>query len=251
METYIPPIVRIDITDEVIQRVKHLLASGILRAGSKLPPEREFARVLGISRPSLRQGLKALATMGVIFTRSGDGTYVSNSASEILEQSIHFLLLTGAVPMAELFEVRKVVEVELAGLAAARVTPQDLAEMEKSLAGMEATLDNVDHYLPHDFNFHNAIAKAARNSLFHAIIENLGRLLMESRQQTVQREPSMGQAINDHTAIYYQIQAGNVAGAREAMFKHLDRIQNYWEEKQSPVLPRSESTELHEDRNYG
>ena len=189
--------------------------------------------------------------MGVIFTRSGDETYVSNSASVILEQSMHFLLLTGVVPMAELFEVRKVVEVELAGLAAARVTPQDLAEMEKFLAGMEVTLDNLDEYLLHDLNFHNVIAKAGRNSLFHAIIQNLGRLLMESRKQTVRREPSMDPALADHTAIYHQIQAGNVAGARETMFKHLDRIQHYCEGNESPVLPRSETTELHEDRNYG
>jgi GntR family transcriptional repressor for pyruvate dehydrogenase complex len=224
---------------------------GFFRAGSKILPEREFAKILGISRPSLRQGLKALVTMGVISTRSGDGSYVSNSASEILEQSMHFLLLTGAVPMAELFEVRKVVEVELAGLAAERVSPQDLAQMEKFLADMEATVDSVDQYVLHDLNFHNAIARAARNSLFQAIVENLGRLLLESRKQTVRREPRMDLAHADHTAIYHQIQAANMAGAREAMYKHLDRIQHYWEEEESPGLPRSELTELHEDRNHG
>src|SRR2546427_3120019 len=119
MRSDLQPIPHVDITMEVIKRLKQLLASGDLQPGARLLPEREFAKILNISRPSLRQALKILGSMGVIEAKVGEGTFVrSDSASEILKESMHFLSLTGAVSMTELFEVRKVIEVELAGMAA-------------------------------------------------------------------------------------------------------------------------------------
>src|SRR5215467_259326 len=106
MRTPLKPIPRIDITVEVIERIKQLLASGELQPGAKLLPERELAKMLNISRPSLRQALKVLTAIGVIESKVGDGTFIrTESATEMLEQSIEFLSLTGAVSMAELFEV--------------------------------------------------------------------------------------------------------------------------------------------------
>jgi GntR family transcriptional repressor for pyruvate dehydrogenase complex len=237
MPSALQPIPRIDITVEVIERIKQLLASGDLRPGAKLLPEREFARVLKISRPSLRQALKILRSIGVIEARVGEGTFIScEPAAHMLEQSMQFLSLTGAVSMTELFEVRKVIEVELAGLAAIRATAEDLAKIKESHDAMVKTADNLNEYLRHNLDFHNHIAKAARNSLFYAIIHNLGDVLIESRRRTVRVEPQEV-LINDHSAIYQQIQAHNVSGAREAMFKHLDRVQHHYELKGSPASP--------------
>lgn len=237
MRSILKPIPRIDITVEVIERIKQLLASGDLQPGAKLLPERQLAKILNISRPSLRQALKVLSTIGVIESRVGDGTFVtSESAAEMLEQSMNFLSLTGAVSMTELFEVRKVIEVELAGLAAMRATSSDLAKIKESLDAMCRTEAKPSEYTSHNLNFHNLIAKAAQNGLFYAIICNLGQVLVESRNRTVRLEPQEV-LINDHCAIFAQIQSRNVGGAREAMFKHLDRVQHYYRRKESPELP--------------
>jgi GntR family transcriptional regulator, transcriptional repressor for pyruvate dehydrogenase complex len=229
VEKNVQPIPRIDITAEVIERIKRLLASGDLRPGAKLVPEREFARILGISRPSLRQALKVLIAIGVVESKVGKGTYIrSESTSQMLEQSLDFLSLTGGVSLSELFEVRKVIEVELAGLAAMRAAPEDLAELRESLAAMSRTADKPKDYLPHNVNFHRLIAKAARNSLFYAVIDSLRRVLSESRRRTIKVEP-VEVLLGDHAAIYQQIEARNVAGAREAMLKHLTRVQDHYE----------------------
>ena len=233
MRSDLVPIPHIDITMEVIERIKNLLASGDLQPGSRLLPEREFAKVLNISRPSLRQALKILTSMGVIEAKVGEGTFIkTDSPTEILKHSMHFLSLTGAVSMNELFEVRRVIEVELAGMAAMRATPEDLAKIKQSHDAMRLNVNVPDAYLRYNLDFHNRIAQSAQNNLFFAIIQNLGNLLEESRKRTISTEPQEV-LINDHSAIYLQIEARNVSGAREAMLKHLSRVQHYYEKQES------------------
>src|SRR5437870_13892206 len=106
MESDFAPIVKIDITEEIIGRIKALLAKGRLKAGSRLPPERDLARILGVGRPALRQALKALATMGIIDSRVGQGTFISRSTWELLAAPMDFMMLLNVVSIRELFEVR-------------------------------------------------------------------------------------------------------------------------------------------------
>src|SRR6266480_1134606 len=112
------PIPRIDLTDEVVRRFKLLLEQGKIQPGSRLPPERELATILGISRPSLRHGLKALELMGTIESKRRHGTFVSESAAKVLENPLDFVILLSDITFDKVFEVRKIVEMELAALAA-------------------------------------------------------------------------------------------------------------------------------------
>src|SRR5262245_3287601 len=154
MKSSLQPIPHVDITAEVIERIKRLLASGELQPGARLLPEREFSRILGISRPSLRQALKVLMAIGIVECKVGKGTYIRKEmAAQMLEQSMHFLSLTGGISLTELFEVRKVVEVELAGLAATRATSDDLVKIKECLVAMSQTADRPNEYLPHNVNF--------------------------------------------------------------------------------------------------
>src|SRR5579871_2601658 len=111
----VEPIPRIDLTEEVVRRIKILLTNGSIKPGTKLPPERELAEMLGISRPSLRQGLKALRMMAVIDSKRRHGTFISDSAAQVLRQPLDFVMLLNAITIEELFEVRRVIEVELSG----------------------------------------------------------------------------------------------------------------------------------------
>src|SRR5436189_4590698 len=90
LHTKMLPIDRSGITELVVQRIKELLQQGELKAGSRLPPERELAEMLGISRPSLRTALKALSVMGIIRAKPGAGTYIADSSPEIFSEPMEF-----------------------------------------------------------------------------------------------------------------------------------------------------------------
>jgi len=92
-KSLVSPIEKIDLTEEVIKKMKAVLESGELRTGSKLPPERELAEMLRISRPSLRQALKALSVMGILKAQPGYGTSVTDEFLAILSEPLHFLML--------------------------------------------------------------------------------------------------------------------------------------------------------------
>ena len=231
-ESDFAPIVRIDVTEEIIGRIKTLLAKGRLKSGSKLPPERELARILGVGRPALRQALKALATMGIIESRVGKGTFVSESTRELLAAPMDFMMLLNAVTIRELFEVRKALEVELAGLAAERATDDDLSQINVALKKQEANLANPEIFLTGDLEFHSAIAQASRNILFLAILDNLSRLMIESRRKLLLTEKDLSLSFHDHQSIHREIAAKNRTGACEAMLRHLDRVYRHWEETQ-------------------
>jgi len=228
------PILRLDLTEEIIDRIKVLMARGKLKPGSKLPPEREFARLLGVGRPALRQALKALSTMGIIDSRVGKGTFVSLSTSGLLTAPMDFMVLLHAVTLQELFEVRKVVEVELAGWAADRATDDDLLLIKSILEIQKMSLDDSETFLEEDLRFHRALSIAAHNILFTAILESLSRLMTESRRKLLLNERDLSNSFRDHQNVFREIREQNRAGAREAMFQHLDRVYHNWEATQKP-----------------
>src|SRR4030095_9532902 len=116
------PIDRSGITELVVQRIKELLEQGELKAGSRLPPERELAEMLNISRPSLRTALKALSVMGIIRAKPGAGTYIAESLPEVFTEPMRFMTLIHNTADEELFEARLIIEAGLAELAAERAS---------------------------------------------------------------------------------------------------------------------------------
>jgi GntR family transcriptional repressor for pyruvate dehydrogenase complex len=247
--TEFEPILRMDLTEEIINRIKVMMGRGNLKRGSKLPPEREFARVLGVGRPALRQALKALSTLGIIESRVGQGTFINQSTSGVLTAPIDFMVLLNVVTIRELFEVRKAIEVELAGLAAERATKEDLSLIESVLESQRANLHDPEAFLNEDLRFHAALSTAVNNILFTSILESLSYLMFESRRKLLQSEKDVSNSYNDHEVLFKNICKRDKDGARAAMFKHLERVYRSWEathehkkkagRKRSPeVLPR-------------
>jgi GntR family transcriptional repressor for pyruvate dehydrogenase complex len=226
------PILRVDITAEIIGRIKTLLARGKLKPGDRLPPEREFAKLLGVGRPVLRQALKALATLGVLESRIGHGTYVTTSTTGLLAAPIDFIILMQATTLPELFEVRKTIEVELAGLAAERASDQDLALIGSIIENQSRNLSNPQGFLVEDLNFHNAIAGAVCNVLFRAILDSLRRLMVETRRKLLLTGDDLSNSLADHKAIFQAISNRRKEDAHQAMLRHLNRVYHLWEETQ-------------------
>ena len=125
-------------TDVVVQGIKAMITSGKLSAGARLPIEKELAASLAVSRGSLREGVRALAIMGVLETRQGDGTYVTSLSADRLLAPMEFMIdLQDAAGVAHVQNVRRVLEAEAAALAAARIGVSELNQAEAILEGAE------------------------------------------------------------------------------------------------------------------
>ncbi len=223
------PIDRSGITELVVERVKELLEEGELKAGSRLPPERELAEMLKISRPSLRTALKALSVMGIINARPGAGTYISDSGREIFHQPMQFHVLIHNSGSAELFEARRIVETGLAELAAERASAADLKALSAEIEAMHRTTGEPEKFLEHDVRFHQAIARAAGNKVMSGVMDTLAQMLYHARHQMIAEASDLAEAIEWHAGIYEAIRAGDARRARELMFDHLSHAEKGWE----------------------
>jgi GntR family transcriptional repressor for pyruvate dehydrogenase complex len=215
-----PRISRMTMSDEVISRFKDLISRRVLVPGEKLPPERTLAEAMDVSRPTLRQGLRALQILGVIRSRQGSGSYLSDQPSDILKAPLEFALAMKGTMTDDMFEARFTMELKLAELAAQRRTDADLAEMRGALDAMQAAMGKPELWCKHEIRFHEAIVQAARNSVMATMMEMLSHLLLESRKQTVLLLNDYPRSYRLHDNVFQAIEAGDPARAAAAMVEH-------------------------------
>ena len=211
----------------VVTHVRGLIETGALRSGDRLPAERELARALGVSRPSVRSGLKTLAAMGVVQIRQGAGTFITAGPPVLASEPLSFLAALHGFTRAQMFEARLVLEVTVAGLAAERTrhAPERLIAISDETTGMFASLDAPDTFLDHDIRFHRAVAAAADNPILSSLVEMVSTMFRELRQRTIGRARDLRDAAEEHRIIYQAIRAHDVERARQAMTSHLQRAQ--------------------------
>jgi GntR family transcriptional regulator, transcriptional repressor for pyruvate dehydrogenase complex len=222
--------------EQVVEHVRHLLERGALRAGDRLPAERALAQQTGVSRSSVRVGLRALATMGIIHSRHGSGTYVADGPPTLESEPLHFLAALHGVTRDEMFEARRLLEVGVAGLSAERATGEQIAAIAEEVTSMFASLDTPHDFLVHDIRFHRAVAAASGNPILASLVEMLSEVFYERRRQTVNRARDLKESAEMHRRIYMAIRQRDGNTAREAMNRHL---QLSWEaqvsEEQTPA----------------
>ena len=209
------------LTMQVVAHVRGMIENGELRPGDRLPPERELSRELKISRSSLRSGIGFLAAMGVLKSRHGAGTFVSDGPPALDASSLTVLgALHGFQPW-QMFEARLVIERSVAGLAAERASDEHIAALAEEVAEMYAELDDPHEYLVHDVRFHRTIALAAGNPILAALMETITAALYEKRSQTVEFAVDLKQSAEMHREIFRAIRLRNPEQARAAMEQHL------------------------------
>jgi GntR family transcriptional repressor for pyruvate dehydrogenase complex len=211
----------------VVDRVRGLIETGKLRSGDRLPAERELARELGVSRPSVRSGLKTLAAMGVVRIRQGAGTFITAGPPKLDCEPLSFLAALHGFTRAQMFEARLVLEVTVASLAADRTrhAPERLIAISDETTGMFASLDDPDRFLDHDIRFHRAVAAAADNPILSSLVDMVATMFRELRQRTIGRARDLKEAAEEHRVIYQAIRAHDAERARRAMSDHLERAQ--------------------------
>ena len=146
--------------EEVVVRLRDMINNRELSSGDKLPPERDLAKLLGVSRPTLRAGIRSLATVGILQSKQGAGTFVAIAAkSPTLDSSpLRMLSALHGFTSDEMFEARLALEMSIAGLAAERATSEQMTLMAEEITGMYASLADPEQYLVHDMQFHQTIA---------------------------------------------------------------------------------------------
>jgi len=208
-------------TEEVVTQVREMIKHGKLRPGDRLPSERELARQLGISRASLRPGLRFLAAIGVLISRHGSGTYIATGPPALDSEPLSMLAALHGFTTEKMFEARRLVEVAVAGLAAEHATADQLRLMSEEVTETYAALDNPQEYLVHDFGFHRAVAVASGNPILATFIEMVADILYQRRCKTIGRSRDLKESVEMHRKIYQAIRARNPDAARAAMSEHL------------------------------
>ena len=218
---------RMAVTDEAILKIKAMIMSGELAPGHRLPPEKELSERLGLSRSSLREAVKALEVIRVLDVRRGDGTYVTSLDPQRLLAPMGFVVdLQGESSALSFHAVRRVLETEAAALAAARITPEALAEARRVLDGVDDVLaaTPVDHerFIEADIAFHRVVAEQAGNPVLAALVESLASRTVRERLWRGLHEDGAEQRTHDeHEAIWRALADRDPERARIRMANHL------------------------------
>ncbi|MCF6111547.1 MAG: FCD domain-containing protein [Mesorhizobium sp.] len=217
--------------DEVVQQIESLILEGVLRTGDRLPGERELARRFEVSRPILRDALKALEGRGLLTTRPGGGTHVADVIGQLFTKPVTDLISMHRKAATDYLEYRREIEAVAAEYAARRATSDDRALLDRIMARMDEAhrTGNFDDEAEIDVEFHHAICECAHNIILLHTLRSCYRLLSEGVFQNrllVFNVPGAREALlSQHRAIYAAVKAGDPAAARQAAMDHITHVE--------------------------
>lgn len=226
--------------EQIVEQIEKSIVGGEIKPGEQLPPERELAQRFGVSRTAVREAVKALSEKGLVEALPGRGTFVTNSRSQTIRQSLDRMIRISQLDGVEhLIEVREILEPEIAARAAAHADEKDIAAMREAFAAMEQAGDNAEAYIEADLDFHLALAEAADNPLILALIDSIVVLLRQHRLRMyhVHGGPLRGQ--HHHTRILDAVARHDADAARVAMRAHLQQVTEDSHKFQADDLPIS------------
>jgi len=226
----IQPISSEAMTERLVRELRSWVYRGLIKPGEKLPPERQLALTLHVSRGSLRVALRALQLMGVLEIKHGSGTYLARGSENILSQPQNLLVPLRGVSFAEVFEARRAVEMEAAAGAALRATESNLRKLNRELELMQESLNDPAAYLRHDLAFHRSIAIASGNSVFLWFFELVCKVIKDAWAAR-SRTRKLHETLAEHRTIAKAIEMRDPDGARYAMLKHLMLSKFYSDEQ--------------------
>ena len=216
------------LTDEAILQIKDMIRSGELKAGDRLPPEKELSASLGLSRSSLREAVKALEILRVLDVRRGDGTYVTSLEPHLLMESMAFAVeIHQDTSILDVFAVRRILEPAAAALAASRVGPDDVDDLRAMLEEMDADTA-VDNLVAHDLVFHGRLAELSGNAYLGTLLDSLSSRTLRARVwRGLTEEGSVGRTLAEHRAIVDALAAGDADLVRARVLVHVSGVEDW------------------------
>jgi GntR family transcriptional repressor for pyruvate dehydrogenase complex len=215
---------REQLPERIAQRLLSLISERQLRPGDRLPAERELAAAMQVSRPSLREALRALAMVNIVEIRQGSGTYISSLKPELLVEHLDFVFALDDSTFTELLEARQMLEPSIAGAAAVHATQEDLARLRACIERAAAAVDDVDAFLEADLELHAIITAAAHNQIMARFMASLTRLGMASRSRTVALPGVRARSLHEHQMLVDALLRRDASAASAIMQEHLQHI---------------------------
>ena len=204
--------------EEVMVQLAQLIRQGRLRPGDRLPPERELAERLHVSRATVREALRVMQLQGLIDSRHGSGNFIATGKAEDLALALNHLALN------DIFECRMLIEPSIAALAAQRASDGDIAQLEALLKEQARRVAQHESAVKLDVAFHSALAGATHNHALLQVGAELIKVLAPSRTQGLQSPQRAQLSLLSHRRILEAVKARNAAEARYAMEQHIRMV---------------------------
>jgi GntR family transcriptional repressor for pyruvate dehydrogenase complex len=223
---------RAPLVEQVVNEIQGLIFEKQLVPGTRLPSERELCEQLGVSRTVLREAVRVLVSKGLLETRRGVGTSVREVTSTQISEPLSLVLSSGKVSMAldHVHQVRQILEVEIAGIAAQQATKEDLANLKAKLEVMEKAKNERRGFAELDSQFHAALAQTTHNPLMGILLDSMQDLLRDIRHLVEEHPHLYDEVMPGHRLIVERVCARDPEGARKAMRVHLQRARRIQQE---------------------
>lgn len=218
------------ISDAIASTLERRILEGSLKPGDRLPPERELAAELGVSRPSLREAIQKLASKGLVQSRQGGGTYITEALESAFFDPWADMMLSHPNLREDMLEFRRMLEGQAAEWAAERATDADLQRLEQTYSALMNAFDdeNTEHRSEADIAFHQAIGDAAHNVLLGHLSSALLRLMHDNIRLNLGELKTVPAAsrllVSQHSAIYNAVKERKPQAARSAAETHIDFV---------------------------
>lgn len=215
--------------DEVIEEILTMIRRGELKVDQRLPPEPELSAHFGVSRGTLRAAVQELTRLGFLEVRQGDGTYVRSPDNEVLAQPFRVLLASEPQLAHDLLQLRRLLEPEVAKLAALHCTKADAEILRRLLVTQKRSADKGGKLAKENLEFHNEIARIANNTLILNILDMMHALLREQGYEGSMATET--ETVKQHRKIVEAIVLHNPEAARDAMIEHLEWVDRVLKDK--------------------
>src|SRR5215217_5036315 len=215
------PVQRPRLYEQVVSQVEAWVVENGLEVGDRLPPERELASRLGVSRATVSQALVAMEVVGVVSVRHGDGVVLVETPGSA---KVVNALRRHAQQLPEIIEARDALETKLAALAAERRTESDLAAMDEALELMERDIADGGRGVEGDERFHAAVTAAGHSPLLAKLMTEISDLIRETRIASLAQPDRPASSLRGHRRIADAIRAGDAGGAALAMQDHVAMV---------------------------
>jgi GntR family transcriptional repressor for pyruvate dehydrogenase complex len=216
--------IQVALTDEAIATIRRLIQSGELPPGSRLPPEPQLAAQMGLSRSGVREAVKVLESARVLDVRRGDGTYVTSLAPRLLLEGLGLAVeLLRDDTLLEVMEVRRMLEPVATGVAALRMSDEDLDELGRILDNMRAAADDAEQLIQFDTAFHRTVVAATGNETLTSLLDGLSSRTLRARVwRGLIEGNSAPTTIEEHHAIYQALRARDQLLAQASALMHVN-----------------------------
>jgi GntR family transcriptional repressor for pyruvate dehydrogenase complex len=217
------------LSDKVTEAILASISSNQLKPGDYLPTERELGEQFGVSRTVIREAVRALSAKGLLEVKGGSGGRIVAVNEETVRESMRHFVQGSELDYGKVDEVRRVLEVAAAGLAAERATPADIERIYETIEQMDNSCEDIESTVQFDIAFHRALATATHNELFLLLHDSMGEMVLEVRRRNLSRGADRRRLVVEmHRRIGDAVAAHDAEAAKAAMIDHLGAVQAGW-----------------------